>query len=51
MPVHFKDKLIQDDPEYGHVDDYVGPGIFVSLIAIIAIVTLMVWVFGKVLLS
>ena len=42
--------MIEDDPEIGMVDDYVGPGVFVSLavivLAIIAVVKLGMMVFS-----
>lgn len=46
MPKHWKDKIIEDDPTlFSEPDDYVGPGIFVSLAVVcmaLAIVTYLV---------
>ena len=42
MPVHFKDKLIQDDPDPGLMDDYEGPsvGIFFWLAIMVFLLTI-----------
>ena len=52
MLKHFKDKLIEDDPTlFSEPDDYVGPGIFVSLAIVCIVVAIAVYAVGKLYLS
>lgn len=48
---HYKQKMIEDDKELGEIDDYIGPGIFISLALVIIGFLVLAYGIGKVFIS
>lgn len=47
MLKHFKDKMIEDDMRIGNPDDYIGPGVFVSIIVTASVILGVLYLFTR----